>query len=632
MKNNIKRIIALAIVLVIALACVPTNASASDGNVIVLFTNDVHCSTDDYAVLAAYRAELMAQGNTVVTVDAGDHIQGELIGSFTEGAAIIEIMNAVGYDFAVPGNHEFDYGMDTYISLSEAANFTYLSCNFMDLRTDDRVFDAYEIMELGGVKVAFVGIVTPECYTKSTPAYFQDENGNFIYSFSEHNFYDSIQNAVNSARAEGAEKVIAITHLGIEGTTEQWKSTDVIASTTGIDIVLDGHSHEVIESTVYKNKDNKDVVLSSTGSKFEYFGQLTMGENGTAELELIDPNSINVAALSSSAKSASNTVKEIDDGYKAQLSYLYEVLGTAEIELSLNDSEGNWVIRSQETNMGNFVADAYKTITGAEIAFANGGGIRDSIAAGEVSRKDLFDVNPWNNNMCVIKVSGQQIVDALEHGASLYPEDNGGFVHVSGMSYEIRSDVESPVVRDDMGNFVKVDDTKERRIINVKIADKDIVLDNTYTLAGNYYMLKQGGDGFTMFTDSEVLEHEKLPTDAEMLVEYFVEHLNGIVTEEQYGDISGEGRIKIVTVEESDTEISDTTSEQTSEEPFPESSDISEPVSEEDSMIESSNSSELVSEEVSTPETGDAPVTVAVVLMILSCTAIVVMTTLKKKA
>lgn len=248
--------------------------------------------------------------------------------------------------------------------------------------------------------------------------------------------------------------------------------------------------------------------------------------------------------------------------------------------------------------MGNFVADAYRAISGAEIAFANGGGVRASIPVGEVTRKDLLDVNPWNNEMCVVKVTGRQILDALEHGASLYPDTNGGFLQVSGISYEIRSDVESPVVRDDRGNFVKVDETKAPRVINVKVAGKDLELAGTYTLAGNYYMLKQGGDGFTMFTEAEVLAREELPTDAEMLVKYFVENLKGVVTVGQY-DISGEGRIKIVTLEQSSPESGD--------------------------------SSETVSEGESTPETGDGSTAVVVVLTMFSLTAIAVMLSIKKR-
>ncbi len=549
MKDLLKRVMALAVALALLLVAFPVDVSAADGDIIVLYTNDIHCATEHYAVLAAYRAELIAQGHTVVTVDAGDHIQGEVIGSLTSGSAIIELMNAVGYDFAVPGNHEFDYGMDTYLGLAENSDFSYLSSNFVDLQTGNTVFDAYEILELNGVQVAFMGITTPECYTKSTPVYFQDEDGNFIYSFSEDTFYETIQDTVDAARADGAELVIAVTHLGIDGTTEGWKSTDVLYNTTGIDVFLDGHSHETIERIVHQNKDGQEVLLSSTGSKFEFFGQLTLGKDGAVELELIDPSSVDIDS-SAAARAAYDQVKDIEDGYLAELSYLYEVLGTAEVELTLNDADGNWVIRTQETNMGNFVADAYRAVSGADTGAVNGGGVREPSAAGEATRKALIDVNPWNNEMCVILATGQQILDALEHGASRYPESSGGFLQVSGLSYEIRSYVDSPVVHDDLGNFVKVDGTKPRRVANVKVAGQAIDPEGTYTLVSNYYMLKQGGDGFTMFADAEVLEHDALPTDAEMLEEYFVEHLDGVVTKEQYGDIGGEGRIKIVTEEE----------------------------------------------------------------------------------
>ncbi len=546
MKNYMKKTIATAVVFVLMLICIPVGVSAENGDTVVLFTNDVHCTTENYAILAAYREELIAKGHTVVTVDAGDHIQGEVIGSLTQGAAIIELMDSVGYDFAVPGNHEFDYGMDSYMDLSANAKFKYLSCNFTDLRTGNTVFDSYEIVELNGTKYAFLGITTPECYTKSTPAYFQDEAGSFIYSFCEQNLYGTIQNSVNSAIADGAECVIAIGHLGIEGTTYGWRSTDVISNTTGIDIFLDGHSHEVIEGDIVKNQDGREILLASAGTKLQCFGQLTVGSNGKVDIKLIDIDSIDVSKLSPTAENAYETVKTVNDGYQAELSYLFEPLGTSEVELSINDADGNWVIRTKETNMGNFVADAYRAVSGADIGFVNGGGVRAAIEAGEVTRKMLMDVNPWNNEMCVIKVTGQQIADALEHGASRYPESSGGFLHVSGMSYEIRSDVDSPVIYDDISNFIAVDDTKERRVVNIKVAGHPIELEESYTLVGSYYMLRQGGDGFTMFEDAEMLEHEALPTDAEMLEKYFTEHLNGVVTKEQYGDIGGEGRIKLV--------------------------------------------------------------------------------------
>ena len=274
-------------------SAVPAPEDPASEGAVVLYTNDVHCATDGYSYLAAYRAQLIEDGYDVITVDAGDAIQGEAIGSTSEGAAIVDIMNTVGYDYGVPGNHEFDYGLERFLEIATGdapeAQYEYLSSNFVDLRTDETVLAPYDIVEMNGEDVAFVGISTPETYTKSTPTYFQDENGNFIYSFSEDTFYDTIQDAVDNARAEGADRVIAVGHLGIEGTTEGWKSTDVIANTTGIDAFIDAHSHETIAENEYANADGEMIPLTSTGTKFANFGVMTLNEDGTYTTELVGP-------------------------------------------------------------------------------------------------------------------------------------------------------------------------------------------------------------------------------------------------------------------------------------------------------------------------------------------------------
>ncbi len=547
MKNLFDKSIAIILSISLLLSITVFAASAADKtDAIVLYTNDIHCSIDNYAKFAAYRAELIENGYEVVTVDAGDAIQGEVIGSLTQGSAIVDLMNEVGYDYAVAGNHEFDYGTDTLLDLAaNNAQYEYLSCNFIDLHTSSTVFEPYCIEELNGEKVAFVGITTPETYTKSTPAYFQDENGNFIYSFSENALYSTVQQAVDSAIDDGAQRVIAIGHLGIDGTTDGWKSTDVVQNTYGIDAFIDAHSHEKIESLTQKNLYEEDVLISSTYTKFNFFGQLTLKANGEEEMKLIDLDDIDVTTLSSSAQDAYNNVKTKIDDYNSELDYLFENLGTSEVKLVAFNDDHNWRVRNEETNLGDFVADAYRLRTGADIAFANGGGIRAEIESGAVTRKTLMDINPWNNSMCVIEVTGQQILEALELGAQKYPENSGGFLQVSGLSYEINAYVESPVIIDEMGSFVAIDDTKENRIVNVKIGGEKLDLDKTYTLAGNAYNLTQGGDGFTMFKNSKIVKSDELPTDAEMLVEYFTETLGGNITAEQYGNDSGDGRIKI---------------------------------------------------------------------------------------
>ncbi len=532
-------------------AVTPAPSEGAEGAVI-LYTNDVHCAAEGYSALAAYRAQLMEDGYDVVTVDAGDAIQGEAIGSTTEGAAIVDIMNTVGYDFAVPGNHEFDYGLERFLEIAQSeAQYEYLSCNFTDLTADRTVFEPYRIVEMNGENVAFVGISTPETYTKSTPVYFQDENGNFIYSFSEDEFYETIQNAVDRAIGEGADRVVAVGHLGIEGTTEGWKSTDVIANTTGIDAFIDAHSHENIEGETYENKNGEAVPLTSTGTKFADFGAMTLNEDGTVSTELIALGDVDVRS-SEAAETAYQTVQDKIDGYNEELAYLNEKLGTSEVELTINDSEGTRRIRNGETNMGDFVADAYRVMTGADIALVNGGGIRDSIASGDVTRKDLMDVNPWNNEMCVIRATGQQILDALEHGARMNPEENGGFLQVSGLTYEIHNYLESPVITDSMEMFQSIDETKERRVRNVMIGGKAIDPEQTYTVAGSLYMLQQQGDGFAMFDGAEIVQQDGLAVDSEMLITYFTEELGGVITAEQYGDLQGDGRITILAEEKTE--------------------------------------------------------------------------------
>lgn len=538
-------------------SAVPAPEDPKSEGAVVLYTNDVHCATDGYSYLAAYRAQLIEDGYDVITVDVGDAIQGEAIGSTSEGAAIVDIMNTVGYDYGVPGNHEFDYGLERFLEIATGdapeAQYKYLSSNFVDLRTDETVLAPYDIVEMNGEDVAFVGISTPETYTKSTPTYFQDENGNFIYSFSEDTFYDTIQDAVDNARAEGADRVIAVGHLGIEGTTEGWKSTDVIANTTGIDAFIDAHSHETIAENEYENADGEMIPLTSTGTKFANFGVMTLNEEGTYTTELVAPSSVDVQS-SDAAASAYREVQDKVDEYNEELAYLNEKLGTSEVELTINDADGVRRIRNGETNMGDFVADAYRTMTGADIALVNGGGIRDSIAAGDVTRKDLMDVNPWNNEMCVIRATGQQILDALEHGARMNPEESGGFLQVSGLTYEIHNYLESPVITDSMEIFQGIDETKDRRVQNVMIGGETLDPNKTYTVAGSCYTLQEQGDGFSMFQGAEVVEQEGLPVDSEMLINYFTEELDGKVTAEQYGNPLGDGRITILTEAQAGTE------------------------------------------------------------------------------
>ena len=511
--------------------------------VVVLYTNDVHCGIEDaigYAGLAAYEKAYEKLGYEVILVDNGDAIQGGPIGTLSKGEYIIDIMNAVGYDIATIGNHEFDYGMDVFMSLREKAEFPYISANFCDLEGNP-ILDPYVIKELGGWKVAFVGASTPETFTKSTPTYFQDAEGNYIYSFCQGedgaNLYAAVQKAVDAARAEGAEIVVAMSHLGTDGSSVPYTSSDLIVNTTGINVVLDGHSHSVWEMELVQNAAGEDVILSSTGTKLNNVGSLVIeaGEDQTPVL---------TTALHSESLFQDEEAEAFIATVKAQYEEtLNQVVATTAVDLTTKDpATGERAVRTAETNLGDLCADAYRVVLGADVAFVNGGGVRADIPAGDITYGQILSVHPFGNMACLMEVSGQQILDALEMASRDVPDECGGFLQVSGLSYEINVGVESSVVVDDAGSFVEV--AGERRVQNVLVAGEPIDPEATYTLASHNYMLKSGGDGLNMFQGDVLLQDEVL-IDNQVLINYIVDTLGGVVGEE-YADPYGQGRITIV--------------------------------------------------------------------------------------
>lgn len=535
-----KRLFALLLAMMLCIGCLQVTAFAAepDSDIVVLYTNDVHCGIDKnigYAGLAAYKSEMEAAGNYVTLVDVGDAIQGDTIGTLSKGSYIIDIMNAVGYDIAIPGNHEFDYGMDQFFALTEQADFPYLATNFVDLRTGEAVFYDYAIIPYGDVNVAYIGIATPESFTKSTPTYFQDENGNYIYGFCEGNngqdLYDAVQASVDAAKADGADYVVALGHLGVDEQSSPWMSTDVIANTTGIDVFLDGHSHSTIPSQEVANKNGETVLLSSTGTKLEAIGKLTISQDGIST-ELI-----------TNYEEKDPVIEAFVNDIKSQYEELVNtVVATTNVTLTTEDPvTGKRIVRHAETNLGDLCADAYRIVLGADIAFVNGGGVRANIEEGDITYGDIISVHPFGNMACVIEATGQQILEALELGASAYPGESGGFLQVSGMSYQIDPTVPSPVILDDHSMFVGLEG--ENRVKNVMIGGEPLDLTKTYTLASHNYMLKNAGDGYSMFQGCNLLQDEVL-IDNQVLINYIVDELNGVVGE-QYANPYGEGRITI---------------------------------------------------------------------------------------
>ena len=545
-----KKLLALVLSLIMLFsiyAMAEETAPSLQKDIVILFTSDVHCGIDQgftYTGLYGIKQQL-AKDNYVVLADNGDSIQGEAIGALTKGEIDINLMNELGYDVATLGNHEFDYTVPRMLELTkEKASFPYVCCNL--LYNGEKVFDPYIIKEFDGVKVAFVGISTPQTFTSSTPTYFQDENGNYVYSFCEgengQNLANAVQGAVDAACAEGAQYVVALAHLGIDEASSPYMSSQVIASTTGIDVLLDGHSHSILEQEEVLNKNGEAVLQAACGTKLQAIGWCRIAVDGTISTGLyqwpFEKNAVELLGLTNDFTAIME--KETADA-NAKLD---EVVAHTDVDLIINDpTTGARIIRNTESNLGDLVADAYRASTGADVAMVNGGGIRANLPAGDITLGQIQSCHPFGNMLCMVEANGQQILDALEWSSRAVPGENGGFLHVSGLTYEIHTYIESSVTSDDHGMFTGV--TGEYRVKNVMINGEPLDVNKTYTVASHNYLLKSGGDGTACFMGDTVLLDE-IKYDYETVIDYIVDGLNGSVGE-GYGDIWGDDRIIIVT-------------------------------------------------------------------------------------
>ena len=523
-----------------------------NGDVYIIFTADVHCGVDQgfgYAGVQQIRDTLEGQGYTTLLVDDGDFVQGELVGSLSKGEKIVELMNDLKYDVAIPGNHEFDYGVDQFMKLVDMAQFPVISCNLN--KQGELLLAPYIIKEAAGMKIAFVGVTTPKTITASTPQFFQNEEGEYIYGFmqdeSGEGVYQAVQNAVDAARAEGVDYVYLIAHLGNEMTSSPWTYADVVSHTNGIDVVLDGHSHDT-EQVVMKNKDGEQVVRSACGTKLNAVGfSHISAEKGIEETNIWSwPNKMSAVELLHIENSIKDKTDKILQEIEEELS---GVVAHSDVILTMNDPEakdgsGNPVrmIRRAETNLGDFCADAVRAVHNADIGISGGGNIRANIEKGDITYKDIISVFPWGNNIAVVEASGQQIMDALEWGARNVPEEEGGFLQVSGLTYEVDVTIPSSCVADVNGLFDHVEGA--RRVKNVKVAGEPIDPAKTYTVAGTSYILLHHGDGCTAFDGANVIA-KAATIDNQALIDYIVKNLGGTIGE-QYADPYGEGRIVII--------------------------------------------------------------------------------------
>lgn len=527
------------------------NKSDTREDIKILYTNDIHSyianttkdkEGNEVAALrlnniAGYYKKLKNDFKNVMLVDAGDEVQGAIYGAIDRGVDMINIMNNVGYDLACPGNHDFDYGMDAFKGFVQEANYPYISCNFKE-SNGKNVLDAYKIFEIGGAKIGFVGISTPSTITTSTPTFFQNSKGEFIYTFDgqykKEDLYNSVQETVDEIKNK-VDYVIALGHLGV-GIDEQKlgiTSIDVINNTTGLDAFIDGHSHTLMEKKIVKSKDDKDVVLTQTGFYLESgFGVMDITKDGNINTTLVN-----------NIEDKDDNVKNLEDALIDKVNnQLGQKIATLDKNLYImtpgNDRQR--IVRARETNMGNIASDSiYWYINESrkldcDIAFVNGGGLRTGIDAGDVTYLSCKSVMPFGNQICLIKTKGINIKNAIEMGVNVVdgwndewnsPAENGGFIHAAGLKYDVDCNVPCHVKTDSSGMFVSVDG--EYRVKNLMVYNKNTKeyepLDDNkeYLLGGINYLLRNQGNGLTMFNDSElVLDY--IDEDYTVFAKYFM--------------------------------------------------------------------------------------------------------------
>lgn len=534
-----KKYLLLAVAAVLAFSCSPktvaTGSSSAGSDIVILYDNDVHCAIDGYAAMAALRQETEGKTPYVAVVSSGDFVQGGSLGAASKGKYIVETMNKVGYDVVITGNHEYDYSIPRLKELAGMLDAEFTVCNLIDLEADKRLFAPYRMMDFGGTKVAFIGVATPYSFASSTPAYFQNDKGEYIYSLCAENLYDVIQNYVNDARNEGADYVILLTHLGIDVEADAINSLTMIPAISGVDVVLDGHSHSIIPGERVKMKDGKETLLTSTGAHFENIGRLTISPDGKITSELV--------SVKDYGKEDAG-VRYIVDSLKAEYKALGDrLIGETEALLRAKDDKGDWLVRAHETGLGDFCADALRSVLDADVSFVGGGSIRANLPGpGKVTYNDIYTVFPFENTIAKAEITGQQLLDVLEFCVYALPGDFGGYCQVSGVTFDVDLSVESPVVTDINKAFVRFDGP--RRISNMKVFDrkdnswKPVDPNATYKFVTSSYVLINYGDGNCVLKDVKATDTYVL--DVQILEDYIKEFLGGVIPA-RYAE--SEGRI-----------------------------------------------------------------------------------------
>lgn len=493
------------------------SSTTQDRSIVVLYDNDAHCGIEGYAKMAGMRDAIADTAWTAV-VSSGDYLQGGTAGAISKGQYIIDVMKHVGYDAVTLGNHEFDYKMDRMFELLGQLNVPVVNANLFDLATDKLVFSPYIIKTFGKKKVAFVGATTPT--TLETESYaFYDAQGNSRYDLKPAQVYSLVQQAVDDARQNGADYVVMITHLGEDLNDMNVDSHGMIRHTNGIDVVLDGHTHSVVPAEYVKNKDGKPVLISQTGTQFANVGKLVIMPDGTLSTTLLPTESIPYRnAVVQQATDSINALIQAQTG---------RLVCNSEVDLRILNDAGRQLVRMAETNAGDIVADAFRIMTGADLAMTNGGGIRSEVKKGNLTYGDVVGMLPYDNYLCMVEVTGQKVVELLQANTSLLPITDGQFPQVSGIKFDVIVSTHTienvQILSKNTGNYEPID------------------LQKNYMLSTTDYCVSGGGFRNLLKDAKVVKDAVMLYNDA--LVEYITQNLNGHIGQE-YAEPQGRITIK----------------------------------------------------------------------------------------
>lgn len=450
MKHT-KKLLSLLLVLclILSLSCTAFAADEAKpltGKTVILHSNDVHGAIDLYAAMASLKADYEAQGAEVILADAGDYSQGTVYVSVHKGADAVTMMNATGYDVATIGNHEFDYGYAQLAENMKAAKFKVLCADVLgaDGKT---IFDANTIIEKGGVKIGFFGLETPEAQTKANPKLI--EGLKFLAGKDGKELYGCADAQVKALKEQGADLVVCLAHLGIDGSSEPYTSYDLAKNVKGIDFIIDGHSHSVI--TAGPNGE----AIQSTGTAFANIGVITI-DNATKqivgnELKAIWHTEKNADGKSVTVVDYKMRDEKVAAAAKAIIDPIDKAYGEkfAVSKVTLNGAKAPNGNRDSETNLGDLITDAmlWKIRSDATIkvpvenvvAITNGGGIRATVKAGDITKKDINTVLPFGNTLAVVYVTGAELLEALEASTFCTPESLGGFPQAAGLQFALKT-------------------------------------------------------------------------------------------------------------------------------------------------------------------------------------------------